>query len=285
MTLYSIHDLVGVGSTASVFHGVALNGEHVAIKKLRLNGSQWAGSTLQRVYSELSIMKDCDPSNIVRYYNSYLRSDEVWLVMEYINGMSVEHLVMEPPFRIESEDQIALVTRETIQAINYIHQMGFIHRDIKSANILISQQGEVKITDFGLSTPQNSDTNSALMGTVCYMAPEVALRDSGCNQALDVWSLGVTIFEMFKGVPPLFDMDPEEALHTLRRKDKPQIPGGFFVSDEIRDILQRCLDVDYTARASAADLLSHPFLTYACSPDKLGAYVIMAMHSRCTRED
>eukprot|EP01135_Chromosphaera_perkinsii_P011247 Nk52_evm28s2367 gene=Nk52_evmTU28s2367 len=248
---------VGHGSFGSVFRAKhAETGYTFAIKKLKV---QKSSDDLEDAIKEIKAMTACKHPNVVEFFGAYLKGTSVWLAMEYCIGSASDILeVFKGPL---SEVEIASVAKGVVNALGYLHKKGFIHRDVKAANILLKEDGTVKIGDFGsasLASPANS-----FIGTPYWMAPEVILAmESGTyGGSADVWALGITCLELGEMKPPLIDMHAMSALYHIPQNDPPHFKEPEKWSSAFNDFLKRCLEKDADARASADALGSHPLLT------------------------
>ncbi|MEQ2226269.1 serine/threonine protein kinase, STE, PAK/STE20, partial [Ilyodon furcidens] len=169
-----------------------------------------------------------------------------------------------------SEEQIATVCEAVLQALAYLHSQGVIHRDIKSDSILLTLDGRVKLSDFGFCAQISKDIpkRKSLVGTPYWMAPEV-ISKSPYGTEVDVWSMGIMVVEMVDGEPPYFSETPVAAMKRLRDEPAPTVRIVSQISPVLKDFLDRMLTRDPLERASATDLLEHPFLLQSGSPQCL----------------
>ncbi|XP_059573752.1 serine/threonine-protein kinase PAK 4 isoform X5 [Alligator mississippiensis] len=252
---------IGEGSTGIVcLATVRSSGKLVAVKKMDLRKQQ----RRELLFNEVVIMRDYQHENVVEMYNSYLVGDELWVVMEFLEGGALTDIVTHTRM---NEEQIAAVCQAVLRALSVLHAQGVIHRDIKSDSILLTHDGRVKLSDFGFCAQVNKEVprRKSLVGTPYWMAPELISR-LPYGPEVDIWSLGVMVMEMVDGEPPYFNEPPLKAMKMIRDSPPPRLKNAHKVSPLLKGFLERLLVREPAARATAGELLSHPFLAKAGPP-------------------
>ncbi|CAG9801574.1 unnamed protein product [Chironomus riparius] len=255
---------IGEGSTGTVWIALEKNTKRkVAVKKMDLRKQQ----RRELLFNEVVILRDYHHPNIVETYNSFLVNDELWVVMEYLEGGALTDIVTHDRM---DEEQIATVCKQVLKALAYLHSQGVIHRDIKSDSILLASDGRVKLSDFGFcaQVSQELPKRKSLVGTPYWMSPEVISRLL-YGPEVDIWSLGIMVIEMIDAEPPFFNEPPLQAMRRIRDMPPPTPKNIHKVSPRLRRFLDKMLVRDPSQRASAAELLSDPFLLVAGPPSIL----------------
>ncbi|XP_061101935.1 serine/threonine-protein kinase PAK 6 [Conger conger] len=255
---------IGEGSTGVVcIAREKHSGRQVAVKMMDLRKQQ----RRELLFNEVVIMRDYQHKNVVEMYKSALVEEELWVIMEYLQGGALTNIVSETRL---NEEQIATVCEAVLQALAYLHSQGVIHRDIKSDSILLTLDGRIKLSDFGFCAQISKDIpkRKSLVGTPYWMAPEV-ISKTPYSTEVDMWSLGIMVVEMVDGEPPYFSEAPVAAMKRLRDEPAPTVRNTHKVSPMLKDFLDRMLTRDPLERASATDLLEHPFLLQSGSPQCL----------------
>ncbi|XP_020337407.1 STE20-like serine/threonine-protein kinase isoform X3 [Oncorhynchus kisutch] len=215
---------------------------------------------------EIDILASCDHRYIVKLLDAFYYESKLWILIEFCAGGAVDAVMLELE-RPLTEPQIRVVCRQTLEALAYLHEIKVIHRDLKAGNILFSQEGDIKLADFGVSA-KNTMTlqrRDSFIGTPYWMAPEVVMcetsKDRPYDYKADIWSLGVTLIELAQIEPPNHEMNPMRVLLRIAKADPPTLMQPSRWSPEFNDFLRKALDKNVDRRWCTAQLLQHPFVS------------------------
>ncbi|KAL0808670.1 hypothetical protein ABMA28_013104, partial [Loxostege sticticalis] len=217
---------------------------------------------------EIDILSECRHPNVVELHEAYFIDNKLWMLLEYCDGGALDSVMSELEKGL-SEQQIAYVCREMCRGLQFLHSRRVIHRDLKAGNVLATMTGGVKLADFGVSAKNKStlQKHDTFIGTPYWMAPEVVLcetfRDHPYDFKVDIWSLGITLIEFAQMEPPNHEMTPMRVLLKIQKSDPPSLDQPSRWSKSFNDFIAKALVKDPEKRPTAADLLSHPFVSGA----------------------
>jgi len=217
------------------------------------------------VQQETSLMRKVNKSDyIVKYFGSYFsrKTNTIWLILEYCSSGSAIDLMLSMD-RTFSEVEVATIMEMILKGLILMHNENLIHRDIKGANILISEDGYAKLGDFGVgATLYDEKYRLSKKGSPYWMSPQVA-SSIKYDFKTDIWSLGITCVELLEGEPPFSDMKPKSVMERIS-KNPPSAEEIIDLNEhtpEFKSFVENCLEIDPNKRASARDLLKHEFIT------------------------
>ncbi|KAK9066034.1 hypothetical protein SSX86_015436 [Deinandra increscens subsp. villosa] len=267
---YELYEEVGQGVSASVFRAMCIpNSEIVAIKILDF---ERGNSDLNNISREAQTMILVDHPNVLKSHCSFVNDHNLWVVMPFMPGGSCLHILKSAHPDGFEEVIIATILREVLKALEYLHDHGLIHRDVKAGNILISERGAIKLGDLGVSaclfdSGDRQRTRNTFVGTPCWMAPEVMEQLHGYDFKADIWSFGITALELAHGHAPFSKYPPMKVL-LMTLQNAP--PGLDYERDRkfsksFKQMIASCLVKDPSKRPSAKKLLKHSFFKQAKS--------------------
>jgi len=257
---FELLDRIGKGAYGHVYKAKQKsNNEIIAIKIMELNLED--DKALQNALKEISFLAESCHPNIVKYVGSFLKGTDLWLAMEFCGGGSIQDFC-QVLGRGLSEEQIAFIMRESLRGLEYLHSNKKMHRDIKAGNILVTDKGEIKLADFGVSAQLKNTIaeKNTMIGTPYWMAPEI-IGSQIYDARADIWSLGITAIELAEIVPPRNDLHPMQVLFQIPTQPPPELKDKKKWSYKFHDFISSSLVKDYKLRPTATKLLQHEFVS------------------------
>ncbi|KDO31815.1 STE/STE20/FRAY protein kinase [Saprolegnia parasitica CBS 223.65] len=284
---YNVIEKIGQGAFAKVMKAYCKPKDvFVAIKIMDL---EKITTSFEDIRAEVQTMKMTNHPNVLNCYCSFVHKDQLWLVMQLMNKGSCLHAMNQLKKKSlgegMKEELLAVILKETLQGLQYFHENGQIHRDIKAGNILLDSNGHVLIADFGVSgwMMEGGDrrkNRQTFVGTPCWMAPEVMEQVRGYDYKADIWSFGITALELAKGYAPYARYQPMKVLLLTLQEDPPSLRTydddgtGHQFSRHFKDMVRLCLQKDPAKRPSTSTLLKHHFFKKAGTCQFLAAELL-----------
>eukprot|EP01028_Stygiella_incarcerata_P006944 TRINITY_DN2833_c0_g1_i1.p1 TRINITY_DN2833_c0_g1~~TRINITY_DN2833_c0_g1_i1.p1 ORF type:complete len:1467 (-),score=347.38 TRINITY_DN2833_c0_g1_i1:173-4573(-) len=264
---WRLGEFLGRGAYGSVYLGMnSETGELIAVKRVAVSEKDEKSEQLKALEREIGLMKKLQHPNIVRYLGTETRDGFLNIFMEYVPGGSISYLLEK--FGGFEESVVRVYLRQILSGLQYLHDHDIVHRDIKGANILVDDKGNIKLADFGASKNLNEILQpnlglSSICGTPYWMSPEM-IRQLGHDKKADIWSVGATAYEMFAGFPPYSDLNASNPIAIMfviaKSNGPPPMPPKVDLGQDAADFLSQCFRKDPKERPTVEELLAHPFV-------------------------
>ncbi|KAL9110287.1 MAG: hypothetical protein Q9227_005194 [Pyrenula ochraceoflavens] len=269
---YEMLELIGKGSYGRVYKAANTNKEIVAVKVIDIDDADFRAfgeakeEQIKDFQKEIKILREADESgapNLNRIIDAFSVHSQLWLICEYCPGGSVKTLMRATNNRL-GERYIAIVARELAKALQALHKAGIMHRDVKAANVLIHEEGQLQLCDFGVATvfDPKGDKRKTFIGTVHWMPPEMFAQEPQYAGEVDVWGFGCTLYECATGNPPNADLrEPRQLGARLRRANKAlELPADQDFPNDFRDLVSYTLTPDQSERPDMSKVLEHEYI-------------------------
>lgn len=274
---YKLLHLIGCGSTSEVHVAKCLtNNKELAIKIINLEAYPMEIDLLRQ---EVAFWSSSQHPTVVKYYNSFTSGTRLYILMECMSGGSVADILRYAfPNGFKDECIIATILYSILRALDYIHSNKELHRDVKPANALAGSDGQIKIGDFGVAASLLiNPSRFTVIGTPCYMAPEVLQNTDGYTEKADIWSFGITAIELAMGSAPYASMAPLQIIQKVLKAPPPILTASSGFSQEFRDLVKACLNYDPSKRPTAHELLQYKFFQKVKGPEYIRDNVLVKL--------
>ncbi|KAL6947403.1 hypothetical protein ACO0QE_002287 [Hanseniaspora vineae] len=286
---YCLMNCIGKGSFGEVYQAyfkptsmhsddkTAHDNQFLAVKIIDIEESE---DDIESIFTEVYFLANLrNTNNIVKYYKTFTVGSQLWIIMEFCGSGSCHSLMKKlPADKFLNEEEICVIVKQILQGLQKLHYEQKVHRDIKLANVLISNSGVIKLTDFGVSAQiqQQHHRLKTFVGSPNWMAPEVILNNfddnykKGYDEKIDIWSLGITVIELVEKRAPSPNKDVCKILQAIIKRDPPTLDHcSRYISNSLKDFVNCCLQKNAEKRLSASQLLEHEFIKrYANSDEK-----------------
>jgi serine/threonine protein kinase len=254
-------------------------GSRVAIKLIELE--QFPDHNLEEIRKEIQIMRLSSHPNILSYHVCFISGTQLWMVMPLMDCGSLGN-ILKFMFREGFEDEVlvASILKEVLQGLCYFHEHSQIHRDVKAGNILLSSNGRIYLSDFGVASKLRAGMNAkTFTGSPCWIAPEVieSTNGRGYDYKADIWSFGITAIELVKGAPPYIEFPPMKIILLVKNSDPPQLGKDAEYENAFKEIVNLCLQKDPELRPSAEVLLKKKYFQKARGSEYICARLIQQL--------
>ncbi|CCF59154.1 hypothetical protein KAFR_0G01200 [Kazachstania africana CBS 2517] len=258
-SLFDIKECVGRGNFGDVYKAIDnITKKYVAIKVINL---EYSDEDIDLLAQEIFFLAELKSDYIINYITTIMEDVSMWIVMDYCGGGSCSDLIKIVYPNGIVEEKVSFIVKNVLLGLQYLHEQKKIHRDIKAANILLTDDGQVKLGDFGVSGQIKATLKrDTFVGTPYWMAPEVINKEinNGYDEKVDIWSLGITTYELLKGVPPLSKYDPVKVMTSLVKRKPPKLHGPY--NDFTKSFISFCLIKDPKLRPNVQNLLKTDFI-------------------------
>ena len=255
---YELIDLIGIGSTCKVYKGISKKTNKIYAIKVCNELEKYYDS----IINELNILRlvKNKSNNIEKFYGVYYSKEEntIWIILEYFEYGNIMSYLTQINYPM-NEEIIATIIQNVLFGLLYLHSINIIHRDIKCQNLLLSKEGRVKISDFGISINKNIVNCNNRVGTPYWMSPEVINRQK-YNEKTDIWSVGIICYELVEGEPPYCEFKPNIVMKKIIENPIKGLKNPEKYSNEFNDFVRLCLNVDFNKRPNIPQLLEHKFI-------------------------
>lgn len=264
---YQLENAIGQGKTGTVYSAVTLSGPHqhakVAVKVVDIH--RYSSSTIEKVLREMQARRIYSHPNILSYHTAFISGNFLWIVMPLLSGGSLESALREKyPEGIKDQVLVASIMKGIVQGLQCFHRNHLIHKNLKAGNVLFDGEGNLYLSDFGVSSVFNEDPNIQL-GCPCWFAPEVILNENvlSYDYKADIWSLGITALEMVRGKPPYMEYPNIKIRTMITNKDPPFLTRLDKFDSSFKEVVNMCLNKEPSRRPSTDNLIRKKFFGLA----------------------
>ena len=258
LDLFQLLELIGIGSTCKVYKAISKKTNKIYSIKI----CNEIEKNFETIINEITLFRLFKNKNsyIVKFYGIYYLNEDntIWIILEYFEYGNIISYLNKINYKPD-EELLATIIQNVLFGLLYLHSKNIIHRDIKSQNLLLSSEGRIKISDFGISINKNNIDSNIIVGSPYWMSPEVIIRDN-YNEKTDIYSLGITIYELVEGFPPYSEFKPAIAMKKIIQNPIKSLKNDNKYSKELNDFVKLCLNVDFNERPNVSQLLEHKFI-------------------------